>query len=342
MVFGVKPGKSNSLLPTDLRRISLLNCDFKLITSIVARRFKSTMTHTVSPLQLVAGDDRRIHHGIARARDAIQAASKSGVGCALLNLDFMATFDYQVFNDWVLPVLRARGLSENVEKNLVNIFNDRITVPVVNSVQGQAVKNKRGNLSQGCPSAMNWFSYAIDPLLCFLERRLKGIPIYSLPLHCPAERGARRPEPLVVERYKVLGLADNVKPSVSSMAEFVTVERGASLFEHATGNKLHRDPNKGKCKVLLLGKWRGTVQQEDIGLPHLRIVESLAYIGVSLTANWQRTRKENMDELLNRVKTKIGSWKSGKFQPLVCKIWFRTHTVYMREGDIASVTSAVK
>ena len=200
---------------------------------------------------------------------------------------------------------------------------------------------------------MNWFSFAIDPLLCYLERRLQGIPIYSLPVHGPAERGARRPEPLVVERYKVLGLADDVKPSVTSMEEFNTVERGATLFELATGNKLHRDPVKGKCKVLLLGRWRGRVQQEDIGLPHLRIVDSLAFIGVKLTASWQKTRKENMDDLQSRVKTTINSWKSGKFQPLVCrpfsvntfclsKIWFRTFTVDMREGDISSITSTVK
>ena len=214
-MFGKKPGKAKSLLPGDLRRISLLNSDFKLITSIEARRFKKTMTHTVSPLQLVAGEDRRIHHGIGKARDAIQAVCKSGIGCALLDLDFMAAFDYQVFNDWVLPVLKVKGLSSQVEKRLELIYENRITIPVVNSVQGRSVKNKRGNLAQGCPSSMNWFSYAIDPLLRFLERRLEGIPIYSLPVHGPAERGRRRPAPLVVERYTVLGLADDVKPSTT-------------------------------------------------------------------------------------------------------------------------------
>ena len=74
------------------------------------------------------------------------------------------------------------------------------------SVQGRLIKNVRGNLAQGCPSAMNWFSYGIDPLLCFLERRLEGIPIFTLPVHGPVERsGQRRLAPLVVERFKVLG-----------------------------------------------------------------------------------------------------------------------------------------
>ena len=48
MVFGCKPKKSKSLNPGDKRRISLLNCDFKTISGIYARRFKSTFTYTLS------------------------------------------------------------------------------------------------------------------------------------------------------------------------------------------------------------------------------------------------------------------------------------------------------
>ena len=75
MVFGSKPKKPQSLKPEDKRRISLLNSDFKLATAIEADKFKDTFTHTLSPFQLVAGRDRRIHHGINKARDCIQAVS---------------------------------------------------------------------------------------------------------------------------------------------------------------------------------------------------------------------------------------------------------------------------
>jgi hypothetical protein len=75
MVFGTKPKKSRSLKPSDKRKISLLNADFKITTGIDAKRFKKVATHTLSPCQLAAGDDRRINHGINKARDAVQAAS---------------------------------------------------------------------------------------------------------------------------------------------------------------------------------------------------------------------------------------------------------------------------
>ena len=137
------------------------------------------------------------------------------------------------------------------------------------------------------------------------------------------------------------------------MSEFAVVERAALLFEKSSGNKLHRDPVRGKCKVLLLGRWRGTVEQEDIGFPHLRITDSLAFVGVHLQATWQKTRKQNNDELVERVKGTIGAWKSGKFMPLVCrpfslnsyalsKVWFRTHSVDMRAGDITTLASLCK
>ena len=117
--------------------------------------------------------------------------------------------------------------------------------------------------------------------MAYLEKRLEGIPIISLPVSGPCEAGKCRPEP-IVERYKVIGLADDVKPSVSSMAEFAVVDQAAALFEQSSGNQLHRDPVKGKCKVLLLGRWIGTVEQENIGFPHLKITDSLAFVGVHL------------------------------------------------------------
>ena len=137
------------------------------------------------------------------------------------------------------------------------------------------------------------------------------------------------------------------------MSEFAVVERAALLFEQSSGNKLHRDPQKRKCKVLLLGRWKGTVEQEDIGFPHFRITESLSFVGVHLQASWQKTRKQNNDELQDKVKGKIGTWKSGKFMSLVCrpfsvnsyalsKVWYRTHSVDLRVGDISTLTSLSK
>ena len=61
------------------------------MTGIEAKRMRKVMPDTVSPLQLVGGGDRRIHHGIALARDAIQASGKSINGCGILDTDLLLT-----------------------------------------------------------------------------------------------------------------------------------------------------------------------------------------------------------------------------------------------------------
>ena len=76
MVFGNKPGKkAKSLKISDRRKLSLLN----------AARIMATMHKTISPLQLVSGNNKRILHGIAMARDAIRATSDSKVRCCILD-----------------------------------------------------------------------------------------------------------------------------------------------------------------------------------------------------------------------------------------------------------------
>ena len=168
MVFGSKPKKLSSIQARDKRRISLLNSDFKLMTGLDANRFKQTFTHTLSKCQMMTGNDRRIHHMINKARDCIFAVSKSKQGCAILDLDFVAAFDYQVFS-WVFDVLRAKGVAETTISRIANIYDDRITIPVINNSLGKPIQNKRGSLRQGCPGSMGWFGIAIDPLHIYLK-----------------------------------------------------------------------------------------------------------------------------------------------------------------------------
>ena len=102
-----------------------------------------------------------------------------------------------------------------------------------------------------------------------------------------------------------------------------------------------------------MGRWKGTVEQTDIGYPHLRITDSLAFVGVQLQASWVKSRKENNDILVERLRSTINSWKSGKFMSLVSrpfsvnsfalsKVWFRTHIVDLRAQDINSISSVCK
>ena len=199
---------------------------------------------------------------------------------------------------------------------------------------------------------MDLFCMGIDPLLHRLERQLQGILIASVPVQGPSLQGMA-PLPRFEQRYKLIGYADDNKPAITSMEEFVTVDNSLALFESASGCKLHRDPLNKKCKFLPLGRWKTTLQQADIPCDYMTLSDHLDMVGVTLMASWSKTRKANGDALQAKVKNTINPWKAGKFLPVVQRGWslnlyalsnilFREKSVVLRVFDIKAITSSCK
>ena len=250
-------------------------------------------------------------------------------------------------------VLSKKGLCDKVINRLVNLYRDNITIVVVNNVLGKSFLNHRWSLRQGDVPSMHWFAYGIDPLLNYLEKRLKGILVHSLPVHGPSLVGVPGQLPPLEERYKVIGYADDMKPAVTTMQEFTLVDMASSLFEKSSGCKLHRDPTSGKCKFLPLGRWRGSLTQEDIPCAYMMLSDHLDMVGVELRATYIQTRKVNGDILQQRVQNTTGPWRAGKFMPLtqrpwsinsyaLSKVWYKCNCIDLRVADINSITSKVK
>ena len=276
-----------------------------MFTGIDNTRLKKVATHTLNPNQLSVGSDRKIHHGINKARDASMAASGRNQGSGILDNDYRAAFDLMVLT-WVFRVLKAKGLDEQVINRLRSMYKDHWTVVVINNIHGSCFPNNRWSIRQGDRPSSILFCFGLDPHLDWLEARLKGIPIYK---NLTSEEAPP-------EIYKLIAYVDDVKPSITCMNDFTIVDQGSSLFESASGCKLHRDPSSGKVKFLPLGRWKGTLTREDLPVKYIVMSEHLDMVGVKLTASFLKTRKLNCDELLSKVQTIAGSWRGGKFMPL--------------------------
>ena len=350
MLYSNKPGKSQSLKPQDKRRLSLLNSDFKVFSGMELGRYNQVLTHTLCPQQLACGDDRRITFGISLARDAIYAAGRRKQGCGMADNDFEAAFDFLCL-EWVKMVLRKKGVAEAALDRFSNIYEDGISIQIINNIPGNPIVNNRLSLRQGDRPSGVWFCYGIDPLLAYLEKRLQGILVHSLPVQGPALHGQVLPP--IETRYKVQGYLDDCKPAITTMAEFQLIDSACLLFEKSSGCRLHRNPNSNKCKVLILGRWRGLLEQEDIPLPYLRMTDHLDYLGCKLYADYPSTRRENGAILKKSIQDQMGSWRSGKFLPLtsrpwslnsycLSKLWYKASCIDFRVGDSNTITSSVK
>ena len=255
---------------------------------------------------------------------------------------------------WVYMVLAKKGVCQAVIDRLRRLYADSTTVVVVNNLLGKTFQNIRGSLRQGDVPSMYWFAIGIDPLLVYLERRLSGIPITSLPVAGPPTENAASPLlPPCQQSYKVIAYADDVKPSITTMQEFFLVDQACSMLEKASGVKLHRDPSVGKVKFLALGRWRGTLTQEDLPHQYMQLSDHLDFVGVELRSTFIQTRKVNGEQLQTRLKNTVGPWKAGRFMPLtlrpysvntfaLSKVWFKCSCVNLRTQDINFINSQVK
>ena len=130
----------------------------------ITPNLKGLASHTLSKAQLAVGSDRRIHHSINKASDAIFMASERNQKCGILDNDYKAVFDYMVLK-WVFIVLLAKDIDEEVVNRFYNLYNNHMTVVVVNGVQGRCSPNICWCIRQGDNISSPFFCYGKDPFL---------------------------------------------------------------------------------------------------------------------------------------------------------------------------------
>ena len=85
---------------------------------------------------------------------------------------------------------------------------------------------------------MYFFAFGIDPLISYLEKRMIGILITSLPQLGPVQEHSRSLVlPALEERYNVVSYADDLKPAITTMGEFTLVDHASALFEGASAQR---------------------------------------------------------------------------------------------------------
>ena len=114
--------------------------------------------------------------------------------------------------DWVYLVLKKIGLGQKIIDRLKRIYKVGLTVVVVNNILGRCFPNIYHLLRQGDKPSMIFFGIGIDPLLRYLERRLYGIDIWSIPRHGPTIQSCISSTlPPMKQKYRLISYADDAQ-----------------------------------------------------------------------------------------------------------------------------------
>ena len=128
---------------------------------------------------------------------------------------------------------------------------------------------------------------------------------------------------------------------------------GEDQLQYCSILKKPTDINSGKVKFLPLGRWRGTLQPDDLPVNYIKISEHLDMLGVKIKATYAQTKRINCDEMYDKLSNLTRVWKSGRYMPLSMRswslnsfalplLWYKAHCIDMREGDYSRLTSCVK
>ena len=276
----------------ELRPITLLNSDYKLLSKLLVKRMKPAMPTVIQSSQLCSVGDRNILFGVNNVLSSIfHVKNRRKKGC-LLSLDFFKAYD-RVLLDYLLNVMRKMNFSDTF-CNWIKMMHAGARTKFILTRLSNAIEVSF-SIRQGDPMAMLLFILYIEPLFLYLERNLTGLRVAGFQQ--------------ILEAY-----CDDVNVMTDDLDDLVRVDNAVTNFEAVSGAILSRGM---KCKIFGFGSWKGKI---DWPINYVRTEVEIKVFGIFLQDSYHSLLKRNWDYRFGRFSSCIKSWSSRHFPSLTSKV----------------------
>ena len=114
------------------RPISLLNCDYKILSKSTAIRLKASLHHIISPEQTCSVPNRQFFSNLYYFRDLIQYSNNKKIQSFILNFDQEKAFD-KVDINFLLKTLKKFNFGDNFISIIKTLYTD-IKSTIINNI----------------------------------------------------------------------------------------------------------------------------------------------------------------------------------------------------------------
>ena len=303
--------KDDKRLLDNWRPISLLCCDYKILTKILAQRLKLVLSSILTYPQSAGVPGRCITNNLHIMRDFLFFADFTHLNGYILSLDQRKAFDLADRN-FLFRILHAFNFGPLFIHWIKKLHHSTIASVLVNGFMTPEFPIQRG-VRQGCPLAAQLYTLYIEPLNLALNDDEQLIPF-------PIE-GPLPPTAMLYEDDITLLLLEG-----SSIQRVFDI---CHLFYLATGSEL----NHSKTKALLLGR------AHRPGIPFIQWVnrQGLKILGVTFYTDFTHTKNQNEMTLIDTLKKDINRFRrrhlslKGKVLILnsivLAKLWHYTSVI---------------
>ena len=157
-----------------LRPITLLSCDYKLLTKVMVRRLINVLPTVLTTSQLCSVKGRSIYNGITAILSVMEAKKRQKRPGFLLNLDFFHAYD------WVcMPYAdRVLGFGDIFRGWVRTLHSGAAAVFLLDKLSRQVAITF--SIRQGDPLAMLIYIIHLEPFLWTLHRALQGLDVAGI------------------------------------------------------------------------------------------------------------------------------------------------------------------
>ena len=291
-----------------LRPITLLCCDYKIMSKIVTARLNSVLPQVIKSGQLCSISHKNIHFGSLNILSTIEQCRIKNLKGYLVSFDIFKAYD-KTYIPFICNVLRKMKFGDIFINFVKTMHTDSSTRFVLNNLS--SIVNILQSLRQGDPLAMALFIIFIEPLLMFLKRNLNGLSV----------SGQFQKDEDYVDDISVFSSTDN---------DLFVMNNAFLAFESLTGCVL----NRKKSKIMGLGQWSS---RNDWPLPWLSTEPFLKIFGINFHPSIEQTVSSTWDVCLKNIKSTLTLWSSRIFCSILQKVFVINTFVFSKLWYLCSI-----
>lgn len=277
-----KPGKSNTKCE-NMRPISLLNSDTKILCKLLARRLEAVLPNLIGEDQNGFIQRRQGFHNVRRLFNILHN-QRNASDTAILSLDAEKAFDLLTW-PYLFDLLTKFGFGENFCKWVKILCNDLVAEVLTNNTVSKPFNIARG-CQQGSPLSPLLFVISIEPFAIAVRKHMNitGVNVGQME------------HKIALFADDVLLFLKNLDQSIPALLELI------GTFGKISGYKV----NHSKSKLMLLDDNDRVHFQNNPTIFHL--TDSFTYLGIRVVPKLENIVSVNYEPLFESISDSIDRW----------------------------------
>ncbi|CAI5636845.1 unnamed protein product [Oreochromis niloticus] len=280
-----KEGKDTEYC-NNYRPVSVLNVDYKIYTSIIAKRYGAIIRDLINEDQTGFISGRRTQDSIRRTLQIVNSIQTKKGSAALVSLDAEKAFDSVDWN-FLYAVLERFGFNDNAVMCIKSIYQSPTARIRINGSLTEQISLERGT-RQGCCLSPLLFAIYIEPLAQAIRQseEVRGINIKG-------------------EDHIISLFADDIilyleNPNQTLIPMFNVI----NIFAEHSGYKV----NVTKTQILAFNYLPSEEVKNKFKLNWT--AKQIKYLGVTVTKQLSDLLKTNYDRLTTQIKHDLNRWST--------------------------------